>query len=1223
MEEMSTSPPTFDVLLRRRYVLPILMLLLATELLALAGLGTPYLQRVFIGPWNVWNTLSSVNVIAAGWVLLYAAGNARARDSAACMLVAIAMTAFVAWSTGGHHDWTLPELCDVTVCAAAALMLLHVAVLSRTSSAHAVWAQDVLQLFVLIALFGLLLVQLQNFTTILHPLTHDPELYRLDGALGFNPAKSAGVLAIDLHTDRALLYCAHVLSVAAPWLLIGLYLRKGFDGRTTRLLDLVILSGVALCFTYNLYPATGPWATFQKLFPAGLPALELMPIEQGMVITSARDAMPALNFGWAVALFALSFAFTRGVRWLFGAFMVLDAFAAIASGQHYLIDLVVALPLMLMLFALTSRVPWPGLRRAAAVIGAALYIAWLALLKTSIAFVVDHPALLMLAVVITVAASALLFARLQRTAASADSTVPALARTTARGEPWFLYGMFFISGAAALIYQVLFSKQLTYVFGSMSTATNTVLATYMGGMALGAWLGGLIAPRLRKPVAAYALCEVLIAIYCAVSPWIFKLVQAIYIGLAAGQTPDAAGLLPLRVLLGGAGLIVPTVLMGLTLPILARFFEQRQEALGLSVGRLYAANTLGAGLGALSAGYFILPALGLARTTMVAVAANLLVAYLGMRFQKTQALLPEAETPNTASSTQFPGTRKQGWIAIVVLAGGGFVTLALEVDFIHLLAVAAGNSTYAFSLMLFAFLIGLGGGAEAGRWLMRRIEPLQLLAWLEFGLCSAILFSVSRIDRIPEYFASFEHYPIALGWSTREVIRGLVCCLAMVPPAFFIGAIFPVAMECVGRGFPGRPIRMLGFAAALNTLGNIFGVLIAGFLLLPAIGPMPSVTILAGLCVLLGVLAAAGAGYLRTALIPVGALAVVFVFFPPTLNYDRLTNGANVYFRTQSWGNTIDHAESLDGGLTTINQAVFPNGDKLLTLLTNGKFQGNDAVTGEMLAQVGFAMAPLLHNDRRETALVIGYGTGNTSRVLHEAGFRQLDVADLSADIFRLANRHMEKVNGRVTDKPGVKAYVTDGRNFLLLSHNKYDVISMEISSIWFAGAASLYSRDFYHLASAHLAEGGVLQQWMQVHHASPLDLFYVLGSARAEFRYVWLYMIGGQGIIVATNSAQAVPSQAHITAIDSRPEMKSTIEHYGGSAARVVNDLLLDPDAVDRFLASRGVPAGYFISDDDNAHLEYSTPKGNALSLEESEDINNQMLTKFATPAGETPTAR
>lgn len=791
---------------------------------------------------------------------------------------------------------------------------------------------------------------------------------------------------------------------------------------------------------------------------------------------------------------------------------------------------------------------------------------------------------------------------------------PSRAVLTGR-EPWALYAIFFLSGWAALIYQVLFSKQLTYVFGSMSTATNTVLATYMGGMALGTWIGGAMSQRVKRPVAVYAMCEAGIAIYCAASPFVFRWVQAIYVAMAAGDTPDAAGLLPVRLLLGASCLIVPTVLMGMTLPLLAQFFEQRKSALGAAVGRLYAANTLGAGVGALLAGYLILPTLGIHKTTLVAVAANLLVAVLALRFQNSPAAALPPDENDVKVAPVGALTRRQGWCAIAILGLGGFVTLALEVDYIHLLAVAAGNSTYAFSLMLFAFLIGLGGGAEVGRWLMRKIAPLHLVAWLEFGLCLAIVLSVTEIDRFPDFFASFAPRALTMGWGERELIRGLVCCLAMIPPAFFIGAIFPVAIECVGRAFPERPVYMLGVASALNTFGNICGVLVAGFILLPAIGAYPTVRMLAGVCLALGFAAAFVAGEVRrwqtlaASIVAAGGVMLA----APNLDYDRLTTGANVYFYPVPRGHVIDRAESLDGGLTTINATNMPGQGIVLTLLTNGKFQGNDVMEGEVVAQMGFAMAPLLHTAKRDSALVIGYGTGNASRVLHDAGVKHLDVVDISADIFRLANQHMAKVNDRVTSKPGVTAYVTDGRNFLMLAKRKYDVISMEISSIWFAGAASLYSRDFYRLAKSHLNPNGVLQQWMQIHHTTPLDVRYTLGSIRAEFRYVWVYLIGGQGIIVASDSAQAVPSAETVAAIDGRLPMRFEVEHYGGTAANLLNDLVLDPDGVDRLLAGKGLPASYYISNDDNAFLEYSTPKGNA--IEGAERGILEMMLRFRQP--------
>ncbi len=588
--------------------------------------------------------------------------------------------------------------------------------------------------------------------------------------------------------------------------------------------------------------------------------------------------------------------------------------------------------------------------------------------------------------------------------------------------------------------------------------------------------------------------------------------------------------------------MTPTILMGMTLPVLARFFEQRAYGLGRSVAVLYAANTGGAALGALLVGYAVIPALGIAKTTLGAVALSFIVALLAIELHKRTSVRAagsrsgahqEHAAPDSSDAAVEGRSRATvGAIALAVLGIGGIVTLALETIYIHLLAVVAGNSTYAFSLMLFTFLLGLGVGAEcARRMLQRRQLVLVLLGWLEFALAVVILGGVFLWDSMPVYFGSFAGYPLVRDFSSREVVRGVVCWLAMFPPAVFIGAIYPIAMECIGRGSRGRTIAALGRAAALNTLGNIAGVLLGGFVLLPMVGALRTVQILAVTCMVLGAIAIASSSRARrpVAWAPAGVAVVLLAVQPASFNYDNLASGANVYFAAANFGKIIDHAESIDGGLTSVARMERQNLPALHTLLTNGKFQGNDANQGEMQAQLGFALAPLLHTGRRDNALVIGYGTGVSARTLHEAGYKHVDIVDLSADIVRLADQHFGTVNGGVTAKPGVRTYITDGRNYLLLQEQKYDLIGAEISSIWFAGAASVYNREFYHLARQRLNQDGVLQQWVQLHHMSREDVLRVLGSVRAEFRYVWLYLIGRQGVIVASNSAQALPTAQNL----------------------------------------------------------------------------------------------
>jgi predicted membrane-bound spermidine synthase len=1076
----------------------------------------------------------------------------------------------------------------------------------------------------------------------IQPATLDFVAYRIDATLGFNPSVVLAVWAAAVPWFKTLLEAAYALVLLVFPVLYGLQLRSGVAPPVSYLK--VWSVGVLLgYFTYFLFPITGPLYAFgEKTFPLYMPALEQIAPHPAVVPFAPRNGMPSMHFGWAL-LFWINASLlpmpraAKLLRPLAAIFVGLTGLATLALGEHYLVDLVVAVPFVIGVQALcTSVLPWNNKARRNGVLwGFAIAYAWIVAMLVGGQWFISIPGMTWLAIIATLVAAPLLYLPLARASAAAaaqrpplllaDAAVRAEQPTAAAREVRYATSMFVLSGFAGIVYEVLFSKALALTFGSTATASYTVLSTYMGGMAIGAWIGGRMAARHPQPLVLYAFCEFAIALYCAMTPLVFKGIKAGYVGLAAGLPPDAPVLTVMRVALGVGCLLAPTILMGMTLPVLARFFQDRASSMGKSVAMLYGANTFGAALGALLAGYFVLPALGVQRTTLAAAVINLVVAVLAIelhkRVLKSETSSRDAVTEPIAPAASAPRGRDGDlqWLAklaVLTLAVGGAVTLAIEVKYMHLLAVVAGNSTYAFSLMLFTFLAGLGLGAEMARRFLLRSWPLPLLlGWLEFALAAVILAGVFLWSRMPDYFASFQLYPTLHGFAAREVVRGIVCWLAMFPPAVFIGAIYPVAMECIGRARPHAPIQALGLAAALNTLGNIAGVLVGAFLLLPYLGALRSVQLLAVVCAALGTFAlwrVPGSGPLRW--VPAAAAAALLAIQPATLDYDRLSSGANVYFAAQDWGKVIDHAESIDGGLTSVSVRTQADSSTVRTLLTNGKFQGNDSQGGEMQAQIGFAFAPLLHTAHRERALVIGYGTGVSARTLCEAGFTQLDVVDITADIIRLANQHFASVNDRVTAKPGVNTYITDGRNFLMLQDRQYDVIGIEITSIWFAGAASLYNKEFYQLVKSRLQVDGVLQQWVQLHHIGHEDVLRILGSVRSEFRYVWLYLIGGQGIIIATNSSNAFPREENAEMIKRTASLKPLLEILHADPANVVRRPLLDPQGTDRLLSAFGVPASVWVSTDDNLFLEYSTPKGNASEGTATFESNTNFIAQHST---------
>jgi predicted membrane-bound spermidine synthase len=810
--------------------------------------------------------------------------------------------------------------------------------------------------------------------------------------------------------------------------------------------------------------------------------------------------------------------------------------------------------------------------------------------------------------------------------------------------------VFFLSGMAALVYQVVYAKGLALTFGSTSHASTIVLATYMAGLSLGSWLGGKWAERLELPVIGYAFAELGIAALCAASPWTLKVARHLYVQIAEGANPSDGWLVGLQLAFGALVLVPPTMLMGLTMPLLTREFLDDRTTLGASAGLLYTANTLGAAVGGCVTGYAVLPSLGITRSLYAAVTVNVLVAVfallaarLGRAPKSTRALVTATDQPKPAKDNldgaadaadapqalgadshhrlELPtqGARLLGIIAIVQLTIGGFVTFGLETTFVHLLATVAGTSAYAFSLMLFAFLIGLSGGATLARkWLPKPSRLPTALLLCQLVLAATLLLGSAYWDMLPGYFASFGRWPFVSTFAAREFVRFVVCLVVMLPPALCIGAQFPIAMEAIGHGFPARRIRALGSASALNTVGNILGAIVVGFVLLPRLGSHRTLATLTLLCVLLSALALLALHRAHRPLFGglVVAVGAALYLSPPSFDLTRLSSGGNVYFKQQYYGQVIDSAESLDGGLTTVALSHADSATPVKTLLTNGKFQGNDRRdhSGEMMAQTSFAIAPLLHTAERGRALVIGFGTGTTTRVLDEAGFQHVDVAELSGDIVKLADKHFATINQHVVHRPNVHVHVTDGRNFLLLGRQRYDLVSIELSSIWFAGAANLYNDEFYSLVESRLSEHGVLQQWVQLHRLSHRDILTILVTLRRRFPKTWLYFLGKQGIIVACKH-DCSPNAAAIERLLGEKRLEKSLAVFPNGLRSVLYGRLLTPDGleavIDDYVRSTGIHEAELVSTDDNLYLEYSTPKGNVRDYDESIFDNERFLAR------------
>ena len=931
--------------------------------------------------------------------------------------------------------------------------------------------------------------------------------------------------------------------------------RKQPKARRTFLRAFLLIGGIGLC-GYLLMPAVGPRFYSPEWYEEDLYGAEFTPaeletraaksradrLEPNYPRLAHRNCFPSLHTAWGVLYLLMAFRLGRRWFWLVAPFALTQIGATMVLRWHYVIDLLVGAPLAYACWAVMRRLEdrdfWPA-RRAVEPVG--------------------H--------------------------------MPQASR---------LMGVCALSGAAALLYEIAAARSLTNVFGGMADAVATVLATYMAGLSLGAFIGGRLADRIKNPVRFYAIAEGVIALTVLALPFGVDLALDAYVAAVRGGLGEA-GAMALRVTLSAVLLLPPTLAMGATLPLLVAHWMRVDPEAHRAVPRLYGANTLGAAVGVLMGTYLLLPILGIFKTLLFVALADLTAAMIALKLARepTEAMpvQPSEQGPTVADSTDMVKRPRLLLLAVFV---GSFVLFALEVQWTHVLAVVVGNSAYAFGVMLFCVLVGLAWGGRSAESVptVKRAATLVRDAALFSVVVGASLF---LWDGIPAVFN-------VLGLSVatflgRETVRFLVCFFMLVPPCFLSGRIYALAMAAYAGGAGGVG-RRVGRLSAASTVGAIAGSLAGSFVVLPQLGSQMGLRVLATGLLLSAALYAAAvvlAPSARRVTLAVGAATVLLVALFPGWDINRLTDGSNVYFRAQ-WlsGKTVYVHEDKYGGLTTVREE---NG--VFTLLTNGKFQGNDRY--EMADQQAFALYPILHlrNENFNNALVIGLGTGVSAATVHDFPFTRLVVCEISPGIIEAAGRYFGHVNDEIIPALGDDLLLRDGRHHLLITDDRYDLISMEISSIWFAGASALYNREFYALADERLAPGGVFQQWVQLHHLLSIDLASVLASIRAVFPHVHLFVGGHQGVLVASQQPLDV-SAPKLAAWCADPRFHDACARFEGDLRPYLARRLLDTAGIDRFIAHVAKRAGMLPeeleSTDDSLYLEYATPRGNVLPIDSGE---------------------
>lgn len=761
----------------------------------------------------------------------------------------------------------------------------------------------------------------------------------------------------------------------------------------------------------------------------------------------------------------------------------------------------------------------------------------------------------------------------------------------------FLAVCFFLTGASGLVYEVLWSRHLTLLFGSTTAAVSVVLATFMTGLGLGAHLLARRIDRSPSPLRIYATLEIGVGAYALLTGPLLAFVRVVY-GAIASRTELATGTSTLlKAVLSAAVLLAPSLLMGGTLPALVRAVSDSPKTARRLLPLLYALNTLGAVAGTLAAGLLFLEVFGLTRTMLLCAAVNVGVGALVLaRAQKAPgAARASKDGEGVLGPLRVISGSHAGRFALFGLFVSGATTMIYEIVETRVLALVFGVSSYAFTIVLAVFLGGLGLGALACALLsVLRAPRLLDFAVAQAGVALAAVASVALMPVVPRVLAYVRQVPELGFWSTLS-INALLAGLFLFPLAFFSGLGVPLLIDAVADDL-GRLGRTIGGAYLVNTIGAVAGSLAAGFLLIPAFGTEGSMR-----GAILVNLAAAGIGGLilipsprlrLAAAASVAAIALASLLparWPRVLflNSDmraRPPKATKVEIEALLSGSPKEVLFFREGKNATVGVTQSAVGR---TLLVGAHPDASDH--GDMATQILLGFVPLAAHPHPEEVFVVGFGSGVTADAATRfPEVKRVDVAELEPAVVE-ASPFFHHVNHAVEKNPKTRILFDDARSILGATPRRYDVVISEPSNPWRAGVANLFTADFYRSARRVLKEGGVFGQWTQLYLLSTSSLKMILRTYLSVFPEVQVWWLDQGDIIILGSEKPLSLSRKRFDAL-LNGEFGEDRRRFAkiGTAAEFYSRFLLGTDGAKRFVADEAD-----LHTDDRPLLEFEAPRG------------------------------
>lgn len=791
---------------------------------------------------------------------------------------------------------------------------------------------------------------------------------------------------------------------------------------------------------------------------------------------------------------------------------------------------------------------------------------------------------------------------------------PTVPKSASRKAFNFLAICFLFSGATGLIYEVVWARMLGLVFGATTMAISAVLAAFMGGLALGSAVAAKRMARITKPLRAYALIEICIGLYALIVPALFSAADHAYGVIWQSFHPGFYGFAFLRFVLATIVLIVPTALMGATLPVIVSAVRQLGAFRASAVTRLYSLNLTGAIGGTIVAGFLLLPYLGVRETTRVAALANLLIGIAVLVFDSRrtqQTIQVEQENADDAfEATEIAGQTGGPGFWLTCAFASGLVTIAMQLFWSRVLAMIIGSSTYAFTIVLGLFLIGLSLGswivsARAGQKLIRLRRSIM---FVQLATALSILVSLRITNSVPSWLIQIAFRLEVNSWPGLLTLQIVVAATLILLPAILMGMTMPIVLVWAGdstkksaRKGGANPV---GLSYAINTIGAIAGALVAAFILIPVAGTRLTAFWIASICIVI-----AGAAYrpgpavrdralARSLSIGITVLLIIAAFAVwPRLNVNTLSIGAYDSFvrvLAQSRGDVPENNENdrpedhqllmfQEGRTATVSVR---RDWGITSVAINGRTNasdGGDMPTQVMLGQLGLLAAP-----RTGNGLIVGFATGVTAGSVLQSSIAEVDCVEIEPAAVA-SSHYFEHVNNHPLSDPRLHLIIDDARTYLRVNPNLYDLIISEPSHPWVPGVANLFTREFFTLGRDRLRSDGVFVQWLQIYQLSNESLQSALATFSEVFPHLAVFQIQGaaKGKDLIVVGSRVPINLDHMSERMSEPRVSADLKRIGvETPADIMKWFVCDETRL------RPAVAGAVINTDNNMRIESVAPR-------------------------------